>query len=95
MGDGERPQYLTTQLLSSQENERKRISLELHDDLGQSLTILKMQLRGLGRQLAAADSPGQEDCNEALNYINQIVEKVRHLSRQLSPSIPELLNPSP
>jgi PAS domain S-box-containing protein len=85
----QRLRFLTSQLLTAQERERKRISKDLHDDLGQSLMVLKMQVRGVERQLAA-NLPGcQEECTETLKYIDEIVENVRRLSRDLSPALLE------
>lgn len=84
----ERLKYLASQLLTAQEQERKRISMELHDDLGQSLTVLKMQLRQLIKKLEAMPR-AQEKCNESLKFVNGIIEKVRRLSRELSPAVLE------
>lgn len=86
VASNEKLRLLTSQLLSAQEQERKRVAMELHDDLGQSLSVLKMQLRHLERQLG--DMPQQQgECKESLKFINEIVEKVRRLSRELSPPI--------
>jgi PAS domain S-box-containing protein len=78
---------LTSQLLSAQEEERRRLSRELHDELGQSLLVLKMQLRNIERR--ATDSAMGEDCARILGYLDAIVENVRRLSRDLSPSVLE------
>lgn len=78
--------FLTTQILSAQEKERQRISYELHDGLGQSLTVLKMQLRDIQKKMPL-NGREREEFEVALNYINDIVESVRRTSKALSPSI--------
>lgn len=77
---------LSINLLTVQENERRRISVELHDELGQSLAALKMQVGSLKKQLGS-DSPFimLEGCEELRQSINLIIENVRRLSRDLSP----------
>ena len=77
---------LSNNLLTVQESERQRISAELHDELGQSLAALKLQLRSLATALP--DQPLkvlQAECEELRNSINLIIENVRRLSRDLSP----------
>ena len=86
---GERLHFLSSHLLTAQERERKRISLELHDELGQSLTVLKLQLRSIEKALNTEQSALKEDCEKTLQYVDQIIENVRRLSRDLSPSILE------
>jgi len=86
---GERLHFLSSHLLTAQERERKRISLELHDELGQSLTVLKLQLRSIEKALKTEQIGLKEDCEKTLQYVDQIIESVRRLSRDLSPSILE------
>jgi signal transduction histidine kinase len=77
----------TSRLLDAQESERRRISYELHEELGQSLTALKLQLRGVEKNLP----PGgmKEELGHSLDYINEVIENVRCLSQDLRPSILE------
>jgi PAS domain S-box-containing protein len=82
---------LTAQLLTAQENERKRLALELHDDLGQALIVLKMQLRAIQKKVSSDCAGPWENLEHSLNYINEIIERVRRLSRNLRPSILEEL----
>ncbi len=77
---------LSNNLLTVQENERQRISAELHDELGQSLAALKLQLRGVAGGLG--DEPVDvllQECEDLRSSINDIIENVRRLSRDLSP----------
>ncbi len=79
--------FLASRLMSAQEMERKRVSRELHDELGQSLLVLKLQLRAVERRLNQGDL--KDDCEALLAYLEGIVDKVRRLSRALSPAIIE------
>jgi signal transduction histidine kinase len=84
----ERLHRLSSDLFTVQENERRRISLELHDELGQSLAALKMQVGSIARRLG--DVPTEEMkavCNDMRDNINQIIENVRRLARDLSPVV--------
>lgn len=80
--------FLTSQTLTTQEKERKRISYELHDGLGQSLTVLKLHLRTIQKMMSPS-GPESDEFESALKYLNSIVENVRRLSRALSPLILE------
>ena len=80
---------LTAQIFAAQETERRRLSLELHDELGQSLTALKLQLRAIANKLRKDQTKLKEECSQMLTYINGVVENVRRLSHDLCPSLLE------
>jgi two-component system NarL family sensor kinase len=84
-----RLRYLTSQLLTVQEKERSRLSRELHDGLGQALLVFKLQLRGIERDLPGGRDDLKSDCRHALRFIDEIIEDIRRLSRDLSPSVLE------
>lgn len=84
----EKLRHLSTKLIYSQEEERKRLSFELHDELGQSLAILKHNARYIKNNLDDQDHT-IENCENMISYIDEIIENVRRLSMDLSPSIIE------
>jgi len=83
--------FLSSQLLTAQEKERKRVSIELHDELGQSLMVLKLKLRSIQEGLQTGQARLKTECDQGIAYINEVIENVRRLSRDLSPSILENL----
>jgi PAS domain S-box-containing protein len=80
--------YLSSQLLTAQENERKRIALELHDSIGQTLSALKF---GVENSLRQVGDNNPNACAEALNtaipLIQESIEEVRKIAMDLRPSI--------
>ena len=77
---------LSRRIIEIQEEERNRISREIHDVLGQSLIALKFQVQNI--LYAHEDNPGlTEDCEKVTDYINQIVKEARELSHSLSPLV--------
>jgi len=84
----ERLHRLSSDLFAVQEKERKRISFELHDELGQSMAALKLQVGSISRRLGEAETEElQMVCDEMRSNINQIIENVRRLARDLSPVV--------
>jgi len=81
--------YLSSQLLTAQETERKRVSRELHDELGQSLTVMKLRLSFIEKNLSEYQAELKQECEYGVEYIDQVIENVRRLSRDLSPTILE------
>lgn len=84
-----RLQVLSAHILEAQETERKRLAVEMHDELGQSLSLLKLQLSAIQRKLRADQAHLVEECRESLVYLDNVIENVRRISRDLSPSILE------
>ncbi len=81
---------LTEQLWTAQETERRRISLLLHDELGQALMLFKFQLKAIKDKLRKEKSTSANDCLDMLQYLDGLIQMVRLLSRDLnSPDILE------
>jgi signal transduction histidine kinase len=77
---------LSSQLLKAQEKERRRLSIELHDELGQALALLKHRIRSIGKKLHEGQALLHAECQDTNQYVDQIIDNVRRLSRDLSPS---------
>ncbi|RJR39750.1 MAG: PAS domain-containing sensor histidine kinase [Deltaproteobacteria bacterium] len=92
MESGEKLRSLTSQLMSVQERERSRISAELHDELGQALMVLKMDISVLQDKLRKDQVKLRKDCSRLLSYIDDTVENVRRLCWDLGPYLAEGLS---
>jgi signal transduction histidine kinase len=80
---------LSFQLLTAQETERRRISRELHDEFGGALAVFKLRLGYIEKHLREDQAEIKKACESTLQYIDQVIENVHRLSRDLSPSILE------
>ncbi len=78
--------YISSQLLIVQEEERHRISKELHDELGQGLAVTRYQLSSIESRLSKRSVSLRNDCQNLLNYLEGLIEKVRRLSWDLTPA---------
>jgi PAS domain S-box-containing protein len=77
---------LSSQLLTIQETERKRVAHELHDGIGQTLTAVKFKVEGTLQQMAKARSKSKEALESIIPVIQQSVEEVRRIQMDLRPS---------
>lgn len=78
---------LAARLNAIREDERTRISREVHDELGQLLTGVKLDLRWIERRLpssAAAELPGR--ITEAVALVDRTISTVQRLAVELRPS---------
>jgi signal transduction histidine kinase len=81
-GVSDRVRVLSARVLSIQEEERARISRELHDDVGQSLTALTFALHRLGPLVDGAGRTLHADC---IAMADITLERVRQLACDLRP----------
>jgi two-component system sensor histidine kinase DegS len=83
----ENMRFYVRQITKAQEDERKRIARELHDDTAQALIDLSRRLDGLatsGEQLSESTTKRLEEFQE---LIGSILQSVRRFSRDLRPSV--------
>jgi len=82
-----RLRHLSHQVLSAQEEERKEISRELHDDIVQTLTGINVQLAGLKIEAGASKT----SFSKHIGYTQRLVEKsvniVHKFARDLRPTL--------
>ena len=78
--------YLS-QIIEAQENERKRISRELHDEIGQGLTAIKFNLDIMDKDLPSTFPIVRERLKEAKSLSNQTLTAMRQLSMDLRPTM--------
>lgn len=79
-------QSLSRRLVESQETERRHIARELHDEVGQTLTVAEMNLQAM-MQSSRAPSAGRVRLKESLQAVERVLQQVRDLSLNLRPSM--------
>jgi PAS domain S-box-containing protein len=82
----ERIEYLAGRLIVAQEEERKHIARELHDDLNQQVAALALGLGKLERQLRDADTPIRNQLEKLEDRVTRLSEQIRRLSHELHSS---------
>ncbi len=88
-----RLQTLSHRLLEVQETERRSIARELHDEIGQALTSVKINLQTMQRLPELfAGAPYLED---SISLVERTLEQVRNLSLDLRPSLLDDLGLAP
>ncbi len=78
--------YLS-QIIEAQENERRRISRELHDEIGQALTAIKFNLDMMDKELPQTLLTVRGRLGDAKSLSNQTLTAMRQLSMDLRPTM--------
>lgn len=83
---------LARRMEKTREEERTRLARDVHDDLGQSLTALKMDLRWIERRLGAMGTSPELDAvkartTSAVETVDDTTAAVQELAAQLRPSV--------
>lgn len=90
-GSREQLRRLAAHLQSVREEERTRISREIHDGLGQALTGLKMDLSWLVRKRDENQNSLGEKTKSMLDVVDSIIQTVRNISTDLRPGVLDYL----
>lgn len=78
---------LSAHLINTQEEERLRISRELHDNLGQRAALIEMETRQLSRLVAGKDDDAPGLLNAIIGHAGAIRNGIRELAHSLHPSV--------
>lgn len=79
----ERLERLSRRLLEAQEEERRHVARELHDELGQNMMAIKLGLQAL--RACSGSLAGQVE--EISGRVDELIDQVRRISRELRPSV--------
>ncbi|MBI4780734.1 MAG: response regulator [Oscillatoriophycideae cyanobacterium NC_groundwater_1537_Pr4_S-0.65um_50_18] len=83
--DRERLKTLSSRLIEAQEAERRHIAYELHDEIGQALTAVKINLQASQRSLGMAGD--SYPIQESIAIVEEALHQVRNLALDLRPSL--------
>jgi signal transduction histidine kinase len=78
---------LSARLVEAQEDERRTISRELHDEVGQSLNALRVDLGNLAAITPSGDQKAQQLLSTARNLADESIGKLRNMALLLRPSM--------
>lgn len=78
---------LTNYLENLRETERLNISREIHEDFGQRLAVMKMDLSRLAKKTSGANNTVNSDIPELMTAIDTMIERVRKISFELRPGM--------
>jgi len=75
---------LTARVQRVREEERTRVAREIHDELGQDLTAIKIDLSSLSQEFSADK---KQQCESILKLVDETIQSLRRISTELRPAI--------
>lgn len=78
---------LTAQLQTVREEERTRVAREIHDELGQALTAIKLDVIALAREIPADRAAAVPRSQSILHLLDKTIQSVQRISTELRPGI--------
>ena len=82
---------LSNKLQTIREEDKKRISREIHDELGQILTAIKLDLTWLEKRIDISDHSVQEKIESIYSHLATSLETVRRVSTELRPQVLDVM----
>jgi PAS domain S-box-containing protein len=86
---------LIEHLQNVREEERAHIAREIHDELGQQLTVLKMDVAWLSKKINGTSNAIKEKLNDLTSLLDNTVQSVRRIASELRPSMLDDLGLAP
>jgi signal transduction histidine kinase/ligand-binding sensor domain-containing protein len=86
---------LSNHLESAREEERVRIAREIHDELGQSMTALKMDIAWVKKKTSAPQPPIPQKLDMMLKQADNVIQTVKRISSDLRPGLLDHLGLGP
>ncbi len=83
----EKLRKLSAHLQSARESERAAVAREIHDELGATLTAVKMDLHWFAKSLKGGHIPPQQKLSEAVELVDSAIQAVKRIATELRPSI--------
>jgi two-component system sensor histidine kinase UhpB len=83
-----RLQVLSRRLMEIQELDRRAIARDLHDEIGQALTAIKMNLRDLSDHPSGGwGATAQKQVSDSVSILDQVLQRIRNIALDLRPSM--------
>lgn len=82
---GEQLREFAARMEALREEERLTVAREIHDELGQALTILKLDLSWLRTRMSREQRAEKTKLNAMMNQVDETIDRVRRISSRLRP----------